>query len=63
MYFLLGFTIGLVIICLCLIFKVIYILSDILFKVNEIKKYQYTNNLKMYGFMKNMINELKRGKL
>lgn len=64
MYFLLGFIIGGVIFCICLLYKIFYIFGDILFKVNEIKKYQYTNNLKMYGFMKNMINELqKRGKL
>lgn len=57
MYFLLGFIIGLVIICLCLMFKIIYMLDNILFKVNEIKKYQYSNSIKLLGFIKKMFEK------
>lgn len=57
MYFLLGFIIGLVIICLCLMFKIIYMLDNILFKVNEIKKYQYSNNIKLLGFIKKLFEK------
>ena len=45
MYFILGFLIGQTI-------AIVYLLLQIKFLVNEIKKYQYTNNLKMLGFIK-----------
>lgn len=45
MYFILGFLIGQTI-------AIIYLLLQIKFLVNEIKRYQYTNNLKMLGFIK-----------
>ena len=52
MYWLLGFIFGMVC-CNCwLIFTILYKLDDIAYKVNEIKKYQYTNNLKMVGLLK-----------
>ena len=55
MYFLLGFLIGQTIV-------IVYLLLQIKFLVNEIKKYQYTNNLKMLGFIKKEIfNSNKRG--
>lgn len=55
MYFLLGFLIGQTI-------AIIYLLMQIKFLVNEIKRYQYTNNLKMLGFIKKEIfNSNKRG--
>ena len=57
MYFLLGVIIAGIIFCICLLYKILYILGDILFKVNEIKKYQYTNNLKMLGFIKNVFRD------
>lgn len=44
MYFLLGFIIGQTIIIVWLLLKI----KDL---VNEIKKYQYTNNLKLLGFI------------
>lgn len=45
MYFILGFLIGQTI-------AIIYLLLQIKYLVNEIKRYQYTNNLKMLGFIK-----------
>lgn len=55
MYFLLGFIIGQTIVIVWLLLKI----KDL---VNEIKKYQYTNNFKMLGFIKKELNYLKRSK-
>lgn len=44
MYFLLGFIIGQTIIIVWLLLKIKYL-------VNEIKRYQYINNLKLLGFI------------
>lgn len=55
LYFVLGVIIG-------LLFLVLWSLKKLSVMVNEIKKYQYTNNLKMLGFIKKELNYLKRSK-
>lgn len=57
MYFLLGVIIAGIIFCICLMYKMLYILGDILFKENEIKKYQYSNSIKLLGFIKKMFEK------
>ena len=57
MYFLLGVIIAGIIFCICLMYKMLYILGDILFKENEIKKYQYSNNIKLLGFIKKLFEK------
>lgn len=47
LYFVLGVIIGLLLL-------VLWSLKKLLVMVNEIKKYQYTNNLKLVGFIKKL---------
>lgn len=54
LYFVLGVIIGLLLL-------VLWNLKKLLVMVNEIKKYQYTNNLKILGFIKKELQNIKKG--